>query len=100
MLGYCLALVIIILRLEIMGININKSKKRLTETIEMNSTVLNNSYFCVVRLIALKLHAVHHLDVKDYLKQSGRTPIVDVARNLFSNCKVPDFKDDEEKRLR
>ena len=66
----------------------------------MNSTVLNYNYFCVVRLIALKMHAVHQLDVKDNLKQSGRTPIIDVARNMYRNCKVPDFKDDEEKRLR
>ena len=56
--------------------------------------------FCFFRLIALQMHAVHQLDVRDQLKGSWKFSLRDAITQIYSKFKMPDFKDDKQKLLR
>ena len=48
----------------------------------------------------MKMHELHQVDMGDYIKQSGRASFVQAGSALYGKMMIPDFRDDESKRLR
>ena len=72
--------------------------KCLSASIVVTSTLRIN--LCIVRSIALKMHAIHQLYFADYFRQSGRPSIDTIAHMLFEGMKMPDFTNDEQNQIR